>query len=144
MVGGVQLGAETASTPDLMLGKIALGLHDFNVTSSLQAWMAGATTADQANAANHGWLFNTSSTDAWLFSSSEGSQAPLLTITYTLPNTNPPPAVQLALAGSVSMNEGTSESPTAFTFTVNRTGEIRPGHRASIMRSAAAARTPRR
>jgi hypothetical protein len=120
---GVQLnGTEAAASPDQTIAKAALGLTTFDVTSSVQAWLAGATTASDANAANMGWVFNALGTNLWAFKSSESGTVPVLTVTYTTSGTADP--AQLALAGPVSQAEGTSSSSTPFVFTVNRTGDV--------------------
>lgn len=119
---GVQIdGIEAAASPDFVVSKLRVGTSTLDVTDSLQAWLSGATTADQANQANLGWVFTTGNTNGWTFSSSEMSAAPILTVTYSI---GPVPASQLALAGPVTELEGTSSTPTEFVFTVNRTGDL--------------------
>ena len=82
--GGVQLGSETALSPDLVTAAVSRGTSSFDVTASVLAWLSGAATADQANAANHGWVFVANSSDGWDFSSSESSAPPTLTVTYDI------------------------------------------------------------
>ena len=82
--GGVQLGIETALSPDLVTVAVSRGTSSFDVTASVLAWLSGAATADQANAANHGWVFVANSSDGWDFSSSESSAPPTLTVTYDI------------------------------------------------------------
>jgi hypothetical protein len=84
LVNGVQLGIEAVLSADLSTGAVAGGLRSFNVIASLTAWMAGATTATQANAANKGWVFIANSSDGWDFSSSESAIKPTLTVTYVM------------------------------------------------------------
>jgi len=116
-------GIEAAATADTAVTRLRIGSTTIDVSDSVKAWLSGATTAEQANDANLGWVFKTASTNGWTFGSSETSTAPILTVTYSIA----PPvggASQLALAGPVTQYEGTSSSPTEFIFTVNRTGDL--------------------
>jgi hypothetical protein len=94
-----------------------LGNRPFNVTGSLQAWAAG-TTYQAQNAANQGWLFKAGGTDAWVFSSSDGSVRPLLTVTYTVDDTTATAGLTITQTnGSTAVKEsGTSDS---FTVALN-------------------------
>src|SRR5215213_5672774 len=117
---GVQLnGTEAASAADLTINSASAGFHTYDLTSSVQAWLSGATTAAEANAANMGWVVSALGTDQFGFRSSESAYVPVLTVTYDVPGTGTP---QLALGGRRTHNEGNSGS-TAFTFTVTRTGD---------------------
>jgi hypothetical protein len=122
---GVQLdGIEALATADSVVGRQRLGSSTIDVTDSLQAWLSGASTPDQANQANLGWVLETGNTNGWTFSSSETSAAPILTVTYSTTTVGDGGASQLALAGPVTQNEGTSSNPTEFIFTVERTGDL--------------------
>lgn len=82
---GIQIGTETHSAADLVAASVRLGAGSFDVTASLNAWLSGATSSDEANLANKGWVFIANGTDGWDFSSFEGSTGPVLTVTYLLP-----------------------------------------------------------
>ena len=117
---GVQLnGTEAANAADLTINSATAGFHTYDLTSSVQAWLSGATTAADANAANMGWVVSALGTDQFGFRSSESAYVPVLTVTYNVPGTGTP---QLALGGPVSHAEGNSGS-TSFAFTVTRTGD---------------------
>jgi hypothetical protein len=107
---GVQAdGGEAVASADVVVGSVASGSRGFDVTKSLQAWAAAGTTAEAHNAANQGWLFKTPSTDGWGFYSSEGSTKPLLSVTYTLDGTPPPPAAGVTIThsgGTTTIAEG--------------------------------------
>ena len=115
-------GIEAVTTADLVTGGVSVGTLTSDVTASVRAWLSGATTAEQANDNNNGWLFTSAGTDGWDFRSSESSTPPSLTVTYTMPGV-PGPAT-LALAGPVSAAEGTAGTATNFAFTVNRSGDL--------------------
>jgi hypothetical protein len=77
---GIQAnGTEAVATADLITGRVALGSRELDVTESVQAWAFGA--------ANYGWALLPSSSNGWDFSSSETSQAPVLTVNYNLGDT---------------------------------------------------------
>ena len=80
---GVQANAVEATATGIAIGAVAWGSHWIDVTESLIAWSAAASTSAGQNAANLGWLFNPTSTDIWDFSSAQGPSAPTLVITYT-------------------------------------------------------------
>jgi len=91
MIGGVQTdGTEASAVTDATAGVAALGRTRVDVTSSLQAWVSAGSTADALNAANRGWVITTGSTDAWGFSSSEGSFHPKLAVTYMMGSSSKP------------------------------------------------------
>jgi hypothetical protein len=116
---GVQTdGWEATFFADLVTGAVGLGDRAFDVTASLQAWAAAGTTNEAQNAANQGWLFNAGGTDAWVFSSSDGSAKPLLTVTYTTDEIAPIAGVTVTQTnGSTAVAEsGTSDS---FTVALN-------------------------
>lgn len=118
LVNGVQLDEfEATASPDLIINNDATGFREFDVTSSLLAWLSGATSADEANEANDGWVFTALGTDLFAFRSSESAGVPVLTVTYTMPGG------ELGLAGPVTQAEGTSDSLTPFVFTVTRSGD---------------------
>jgi hypothetical protein len=82
LVGGVQVGSETAAVADDAHTTEQIASTTFNVLPSLQAWAAGAT--------NLGWVFLNSTTDGMEFWSSEhGTLAlrPKLTVTFVPPAT---------------------------------------------------------
>src|SRR5438067_752041 len=92
LVNGVQLdGSEAVAAADLVTGSIGTGWRTFSVTSSLVAWLSGASSAADANLADKGWVFTTTNTDGWVINSSESSRPPILTVTYTAPAGNQPP-----------------------------------------------------
>jgi hypothetical protein len=93
---GVQIGTQAVLQADLVTGAVGKGLGSFDVTASLNAWLSGAATADEANAANQGWVFVATSSDGWDFSSSESSNAPMLTVTYALDDADPDLVVTIA------------------------------------------------
>ena len=80
---GVQTDGIEATLSGITIGAVALGSRVFNVTDSLVAWNAAASTSAQQNAANLGWVFNPMNTDPWSFDTSQGAIQPVLTITYT-------------------------------------------------------------
>lgn len=82
---GVQIGTETHATADLVARFVTTGLGNFDVTASLNAWLSGASTSDDANLANKGWVFIANGTDGWDFSSFEGTAGPVLTVSYYVP-----------------------------------------------------------
>jgi hypothetical protein len=86
---GIQLGTEALWSPDLITGAVSRGAGTFDVTTSVRAWLSGAATALEANAANNGWVFIAKSSDGWDFSSSESLIRPTLTVTYELGGTDP-------------------------------------------------------
>jgi hypothetical protein len=90
---GVQLGREAVGTTDLNSFAVATGPHSFDVTSSLVAWLSGATSALAANQANNGWLLLANTSDGWGFLSSESGNRPSLTVTFIPPP--PPPGEQV-------------------------------------------------
>jgi hypothetical protein len=90
---GVQLGTEAVTAADVNSFGVAAGTFSYDVTASLNAWLSGAASAADANAANRGWVFMANSTDGWDFLSSESSGRPVLTVTYLPPANNPPVAV---------------------------------------------------
>lgn len=98
---GIQFdGTEAASAADLTASKIALGTGSFDVTSSLQAWSAGAQ--------NYGWAIRTSSTDGWQFSSSEAAVKPTLTVSYS--STGPDPGFTISQATGAVTEGGATDS----------------------------------
>ncbi|MGE0607077.1 MAG: DUF4347 domain-containing protein, partial [Pirellulales bacterium] len=84
---GVQTNnIEANSTADSILGSpTSTGLQTFTLsTGTLQAWSDGAT--------NYGWALVINNTNGWEFASSEygtAGQRPMLSVTYTPPNTAP-------------------------------------------------------
>ncbi|RST31439.1 tandem-95 repeat protein [Sphingomonas ginkgonis] len=117
--GGVQLdGVEATTAGGVTTGAVALGSRVFDVTSSLQAWNAAASTASGQNAANLGWLFKAAGIDGWDFTSAQGATKPFLSVTYTQAGTVPAslPAVSLSAAtavenaGSIVFNVSLSQS----------------------------------
>lgn len=83
LVGGVQLGTEAESFADTTTGAVSKGTRSFDVTTSVQAWVDGAT--------NHGWVLIASGTNRWEFRSSDWPgmvERPMLTVDY-LPGAAP-------------------------------------------------------
>jgi hypothetical protein len=85
MGNGIQVGVETAASPDLTVAAASSGVQTFDVTASVKAWLSGAASSAQANQANKGWAFIANGTDDWGFASFEGAVKPVLTVSYTLP-----------------------------------------------------------
>ena len=106
---GVQTDGIEATLFGVTVGAVALGSRVFNVTDSLVAWNAAASTSGGQNAANLGWVFNPTSTDTWDFTSSQGAVQPVLTVTYTLDSTPPAslPAVSISAAAPATESSGT-------------------------------------
>jgi Bacterial Ig domain/Calcineurin-like phosphoesterase/RTX calcium-binding nonapeptide repeat (4 copies)/Right handed beta helix region len=118
--GGVQFGTEAVATADFNTGAVRTGAAAYDMTASLQAWLAGADSAQEANAANNGWLVATDATDAWHFLSSEvGSGMPVLTVTYSTTGTPPPPPDNAPPA--VDLNGTASGTGHTATFTAGGT-----------------------
>ena len=77
---GVQVGSETATSPDDAHTAEQIAAASFDVQASLQAWAAGQD--------NFGWLISNDSSDGVEFHSSESETAelrPRLTVTFTPP-----------------------------------------------------------
>lgn len=104
---GVQTDGVESTATGLAIGAVALGTHVIDVTDSLIAWNAAATTSAGQNAANLGWVFNPTSTDIWDFSSAQGAVHPVLTITYTQQG-SPPPSLPTVSISTVA--PGTEDS----------------------------------
>ena len=97
--GGIQTdGSEALSTPDVSLSGLSGGIQAINVAQSLQAWANGAT--------NLGWLLSSGGSDGFAFSSSEGLNAPILTVTYEAPSSPVPGIIVLESAGATFVTEG--------------------------------------
>ena len=81
MTNGIQAdGIESLLTADTVVsptGTSLLPLTTNDVTTSLQAWANGA--------ANDGWAMLPTGNDSWGFSSCEGANPPVLTVTYMTP-----------------------------------------------------------
>ena len=81
MTNGIQAdGIESLLTADTVVsptGTSLLPLTTTDVTTSLQAWANGA--------ANDGWAMLPTGNDSWGFSSCEGANPPVLTVTYMTP-----------------------------------------------------------
>ena len=105
---GVQIDGIEATLSGTTLGAVALGSRVFNVTDSLVAWNAAASTSGGQNAANLGWVFNPTSTDAWEFTSAQGAFQPVLTITYTQGGAIPAslPTVSISAAAPATESSG--------------------------------------
>ena len=85
----------------IAIGAVGLGTKVIDVTESLIAWNAAASTSAGQNAANLGWLFNPTSTDIWDFSSAQGQSAPTLIITYTQSGTTLASLPSVSIASAV-------------------------------------------
>lgn len=111
LVDGVQIGTETHSAADLVAVSVKLGAAGYDVAASLNAWLNGATSSDEANLANKGWVFIANGTDGWDFSSLEAAAKPVLTVTYSLPEegTDTIFAASLAAASLESSEEAAWE-----------------------------------
>ncbi len=97
--GGIQTdGVEALAAADVSLSGLGTGTQNINVLQSLQAWSSGA--------ANYGWLLNTAGSDGFIFSSSEGTAAPVLTVTYEPPVTAVPGLTVVESGGTTVVTEG--------------------------------------
>jgi hypothetical protein len=70
-------GTEALSSADATTGSTSVGTTKIDVTPSVRAWVGGA--------ANLGWALLPSGGNGWDFSSSEGTAAPRLTVSYETP-----------------------------------------------------------
>ena len=92
---GIQTdGSEALSAADFTLARLGTGAQTIDVVSSLQAWSNGAM--------NFGWLLSSGGTDGLAFSSSEGTSAPVLTVTYDAP-INPVPGLTVVQSGGTTV-----------------------------------------
>ena len=105
---GIQVGTETAASPDLVVSRVGSGNGIFDVSSSVAAWLAGASTVADANIANKGWAFLANGTDGWDFSSSESALRPQLSVSFILPPAAPAPS---AATTSASLTVATLAAP---------------------------------
>lgn len=80
---GVQINGIEATSTGINVGSISKGSHAFDVTESLAAWNAAASTSAGQNAANFGWVFKPTNIDSWDFNSAQGAVKPVLSVTYT-------------------------------------------------------------
>ena len=97
--GGIQTdGSEALATPDISLSRLATGVQTVDVASSLQAWANGAV--------NYGWMLSSGGSDGFAFNSSEGTGAPILTVTYEPPVTTVPGLNVVQSGGSTVVTEG--------------------------------------
>jgi hypothetical protein len=106
---GIQVGTETAATADLVVRSVKTGMGSFDVTASLTAWLNGATTPADANAANKGWAFLANGTDGWDFSSFESAYKPQLTVSFILPAATPAGAPAMT-ASSLAASSSTADA----------------------------------
>ena len=75
---GIQTnGVEAMATADATVASSLRGNLAINVMSSLQAWSNGAS--------NFGWMISSGGADGFVFSSSEGAFAPVLTVNFEAP-----------------------------------------------------------
>jgi SdiA-regulated len=97
--GGIQTdGVEALAAADVSLAGLGTGAQTINVLQSLQAWSGGA--------ANYGWLLSIAGSDGFIFSSSEGTAAPVLTVTYEPPVTTVPGLNVVESGGTTAVTEG--------------------------------------
>ena len=97
--GGIQTdGIEALATADVSLTGLAAGVRTIDVAQSLQAWANGAL--------NYGWMLSSGGSDGFAFSSSEGTSAPILTVTYDPPTSPGPGLVVVQSGGSTAVAEG--------------------------------------
>jgi hypothetical protein len=113
---GVQMGTEATTANAVSVGSVALGARTFDVTGSVAAWATAGSTSAAQNAANKGWLFEPSSTDAWDFMSSESLLKPTLVVTY-IPAGSPAPTTTLPTV-SISAPTTQLENAGKMTFTL--------------------------
>ena len=101
LVGGVQIGSETAASADQThTVETAFTTTSFDVLASLQAWLGGDT--------NFGWVIVNDSNDGVQFSTSEEvgfpSQRPMLTVTTTsVPVPEPGSLLLAGLGGAAAL-----------------------------------------
>ncbi|MEO8683834.1 MAG: Ig-like domain-containing protein, partial [Devosia sp.] len=99
-VNGVQAdGVEAVATADVVTGATSVGVSQFNVTNSVQSWLAGQ--------ANNGWVFLSQGTNGWDFYSAQGTTPPQLTIRYSVPD-GPTNAAPVAVTDTISVAEDAS------------------------------------
>jgi len=105
---GVQLNDVEATSTGINVGSIAKGSHAFDVTESLAAWNAAASTSAGQNAANFGWVFKPTNIDSWDFNSAQGAVKPILSVTYTLTGVSPSslPTISMGAVASAHENDG--------------------------------------
>ena len=97
--GGIQTdGIEALATADVSLTGLAAGVRTIDVAQSLQAWANGAL--------NYGWMLSSGGSDGFAFSSSEGTSAPILAVTYDPPASSVPGLVVVQSGGSTAVVEG--------------------------------------
>lgn len=133
---GIQVGTEASTSGSVALGAGVVGAQSYDVTASLQSWLAAGSTSSAQNAANLGWLLQPGSTDDWNFGSANGSFKPSLVVSYipagspstppTLPNASisgpAPGSVQLeggSIAFTVSLSQAASQDVTLSFSTVD-------------------------
>jgi hypothetical protein len=134
MGNGIQLdGSEATPNGAINVGAVSLGSRVFDVTSSLVAWNAAASTASGQNAANDGWLFQAAGLDGWDFTSAQGTIKPVLTVSYTtvgtiastLPSVSISSGVVQENAGkivfAVSLSQASSQAITVTMITADHT-----------------------
>ena len=112
---GVQTDGTEATSSGATIGAVALGSRVFNVTDSLAAWNAAGSTSAQHNAANLGWVFNPTGTDAWEFASSQGAVQPILNVTYTLSGATSGSLPTVSISAAAPASEGSGRA----TFTLS-------------------------
>lgn len=96
---GIQTnGIEALATADLTLAGLGTGAQSIDVMQSLQAWSNGAT--------NFGWMLSSGGSDGFSFSSSSGTSAPVLTVTYEAPIPPEPGLNVVETGGTTVVAEG--------------------------------------
>ncbi len=105
MVGGVSANdVEAVAAPDFTAIPSYVSTVSFDVTNTMKQWAAGAT--------NNGWVVLTSSTDSWIWLSSEsGTLSPTLEISFVTSEFSIDPGVPKI-----------DETAGSATFTVHRSG----------------------
>ncbi|WP_316354888.1 beta strand repeat-containing protein [Devosia sp.] len=95
LVTGVQTNnVEARTLSDATVSAGSTGNTVFDVTSSILAWLSGQT--------NFGWVFVSRGSNGWDFTSSEGGNAPQLTINYRIPAAANTPPVATADTSTVA------------------------------------------
>jgi VCBS repeat-containing protein len=115
---GVQVGTEASSTNAVAIGAASVGVHSYDVTSSVQSWAAAGSTSTAENSANKGWLFNLTGTDFWNFTSVDGDVKPVLSVTYAPAGSGSPAALPSVSISAPPASTPQMENGGKITFTV--------------------------
>jgi hypothetical protein len=101
------------------IGAATVGVHSYDVTASVQNWVAAGTTSAAENSANHGWVFNLTGADFWNFTSNEGDVKPVLSVTYVPAGSAAPASMPNVSISAPPSNVPQMENNGKITFTVS-------------------------